>query len=118
MMSRFSYSIAGLAVALSFAAAASAASITVTGSVANKSGIREVRAVAVSLDDADLATAAGAQTLFDRIDRAARAVCGETAGKPSDKIAPSAFATCRNRAVHYAVKEIDAPQLTQLAGSR
>lgn len=118
-MSRISYSISALAIAFSFvAAAASPTSVTVTGSVAYKTGYREVRAVAVSLEGADLATAAGARALLDRIDTAARTVCGEKAGVLPVSIAPSAFATCRTRAVHYAVQTVDAPQLTQLAASR
>lgn len=95
---------------------AMAQSITITGSAPSQTGYQEVRAMKVSTADVDLNTAQGATTLFDRIDAAARAVCGESADMSPARA--KVFATCRARAVHYAVKEVDAPQLTQFAAAR
>lgn len=95
---------------------AMAQSITITGSAPSQTGYQEVRALKISLADIDLNSAQGATMLFDRIDAAARKVCGESADMSPARA--KVFDTCRTRAVHYAVKEVDAPQLTQLAAAR
>jgi UrcA family protein len=95
-----------------------AQSITVTASEPSLMGFYEVKSVPVSLDGLDLNSAVGAATVLDRIDAAARLVCGERADRTINARLAKLVATCEARAVHYAVKELDAPALTQLASAR
>jgi UrcA family protein len=97
---------------------AMAQSLTVTGSApAQGGGVDQVWAKKVSYADLDLGTTQGATTLLNRIDVAARAVCGEREGYTMNAARAKAFAKCYARTMHYAVKEVDAPQLTQLAAA-
>lgn len=111
-------SAAALAAVLFVPAMAQPASITVSASAPTDSGLYQVKAVKVTLADVDLGTAQGAAALLDRIDAAARLVCGERAGHTMNESRAKIFATCRARAVRYAVQDVDAPQLTQLAATR
>jgi UrcA family protein len=101
-------------------ATAQSASITIAASapVTSVSSLYQVNKTSVSLDGVDLKTASGAATLLERIDTAARKVCGERPGETMNAARAKVFATCRARTVHYAVKELDAPALTQLAAAR
>jgi UrcA family protein len=120
-MSRITSVVAGaiVAAALSFASAgADPATITMSATAPTETGMYQVKAVKVAFADVDLSTAQGAAVLLDRIDAAARMICGERAGRTMDEARAKIFATCRTRAVHYAVKDVDAPQLTQLTAVR
>jgi UrcA family protein len=72
-----------------------------------------VKSQTVSFADLDLSKPAGAQTLYKRITKAARQVCG-----PADKysyITPrKAFRECYEEAVAAAVAQVDRPSLTAL----
>jgi UrcA family protein len=72
-----------------------------------------VKSQTVSFADLDLSKPAGAQTLYKRIQKAARHVCG-----PTDKytyITPrKAFRECYEAAVADAVAQVDRPSLTAL----
>jgi UrcA family protein len=92
--------------------------ITIAASAPNEAGFYEVKAVRVSLAGIDLDSSQGAATLFDRIDVAARKVCGERPGYTMNPARANIFETCRARAVRFAVTDVDAPQLTQFAAVR
>lgn len=116
MLRTLSASAAVVITALMFVPAM-AQSVTVTGSAPTPSGSAyQVKEVRVSLDGIDLGTTQGATTVFDRINAAARAVCGEQSVMNAARA--RAFETCRSRAVRYAVQQVDAPALTQLAAAR
>jgi UrcA family protein len=116
-MHRSSFAAAVMISALMFVPAM-AQSLTVTGSApAEAGGMDQVWAKKISYADLDLGTAQGATTLFNRIDAAARSVCGERDGLTMNAARAKAFAKCYARTVHYAVKEVDAPQLTQIAAA-
>lgn len=66
----------------------------------------EVRTKVVRLNDLDLATAAGAQTLYDRIAAAARIVCRDAYHGQVRK--------CRAGALADAVRTVDNPLLTSI----
>jgi UrcA family protein len=72
-----------------------------------------VKTQAVSFADLDLSKPAGAQTLYKRIQAAARHVCG-----PVDQYTyvtpPKAFRRCYDKAVADAVAQVDRPSLTAL----
>ena len=110
-------SAAALAAVLFVPAMAQPASITVSASAPTVSGLYQVKAVNVAFADVDIGTAQGAAVLLDRIDAAARLVCGERAGRTMNEARTKIFATCRARAVRYAVQEVGAPQLAQLAAA-
>lgn len=72
-----------------------------------------VKSQTVSFADLDLSKPAGAQTLYKRIQKAARHVCG-----PIDKytyVTPwKAFRECYEEAIAAAVAQVDRPSLTAL----
>lgn len=72
-----------------------------------------VKSQTVSFADLDLSKPAGAQTLYKRIQKAARHVCG-----PIDKymyVTPrKAFRECYQEAIAAAVAQVDRPSLTAL----
>jgi UrcA family protein len=72
--------------------------------------VGEVATMTVKFADLDIATAAGAQTLYQRIVAAARAVCME----PSAKL----MRECRARAVADAVNSVGSPLLIATHRSR
>ena len=73
----------------------------------------KVKAQAVSYADLDLSKPAGAQTLYKRIQAAARNVCG-----PVDQytfvVSAYSFRKCYQAAVEGAVAQVDRPSLTAL----
>lgn len=73
----------------------------------------KVKSQAVSYADLDLSKPAGAQTLYKRIQKAARRVCG-----PVDNytfITPAkAFRQCYEQSIAEAVAQVDRPSLTAL----
>jgi UrcA family protein len=73
----------------------------------------DVKSQTVSFDDLDLSKPAGAQTLYKRIQKAARHVCG-----PADNysyLTPrKKFRECFEEAVAAAVAQVDRPSLTAL----
>lgn len=73
----------------------------------------KVKAQAVSYADLDLSKPAGAQTLYKRIQKAARHVCG-----PTDQytyVTPrKVFRECYEEAIAAAVAQVDRPSLTAL----
>jgi UrcA family protein len=73
----------------------------------------KVKSQSVSFADLDLSKPAGAQTLYKRIQKAARHVCG-----PIDKytyvIPRKAFRECYEEAIAAAVAQVDRPSLTAL----
>lgn len=67
-------------------------------------------ATAVSYSDLDLSTEAGARTVLQRINAAARTACGsEPVHSPLFPRAVTQFQTCVSQAVETAVDGIDAP---------
>lgn len=120
-MSQFSSAAIGAAVAAVitfFPAGAGTSSLTVSASAPNNSGTYQVKAVKLSLADADAATAEGAVTVLKRIKTAARMVCGEREGQTMTSQRAKVFETCLVKTVDQAVAEVNAPELTKLAASR
>lgn len=72
--------------------------------------------VTVEYSDINIATAAGAQTLYRRIVSAARSVCGPMEIRSPAKM--SAYRSCLRGAVDGAVEEIGSPMLTALHQGR
>jgi UrcA family protein len=66
----------------------------------------------VRFSDLDINKSDGAKTLFTRIHAAARDVCEKSTG--TDPILRMALKACVDTAVDKAVKEVNAPMLTQL----
>jgi UrcA family protein len=74
----------------------------------------ELKSQQVSFDDLNLASESGARTLLVRINKAAKAACGEISHSP---ILPREWAQhrqCVVEAVDAAVKRVDLPTLTAL----
>jgi UrcA family protein len=69
----------------------------------------EAPSVTVRYDDLNLATAAGANTLYHRISSAARAVCRDEYTRDLGILA--AIERCRANAIAKAVREVNNPQL-------
>jgi UrcA family protein len=67
----------------------------------------EVASRTVRFKDLDLSTAAGAQTLYERISSAARAVCLASAPMKS-------MLECRTRAIDEAVRGVGSPLLSSI----
>src|SRR5260370_30889255 len=76
----------------------------------------EAPSVTVRYDDLDLATAAGANTLYHRISGAARAVCRHEYTHDLRVIA--GIESCRANAIAKAVHEVNNPQLALLHAAR
>lgn len=73
-------------------------------------GFDDVKTATVSFGDLDLSKAAGAKTLYSRIKRAARTVCG-----PYDSIQMRrAWRQCLDTAISNAVADINQPTLAAL----
>ncbi len=72
--------------------------------------------IKVRFDDLNVASAAGAQVLLDRIDAAAAKSCG---GAPDIRLMPehASFEACRKAAIAQAVTAVDQPMLTAAAGA-
>lgn len=76
----------------------------------------DFRSITVSYSDLDLTKQAGIETLYSRINWAARAACGPTSLHKYDTfLSPrKAWRECVDRAIANAVAEIDEPRLTAL----
>jgi UrcA family protein len=72
-------------------------------------GTSDARSTTVSYADLDLSSAAGAQTLYQRIQLAARKVCGHPG---ADVIEQGIWKSCYRTAVGEAVRKVNNPQLT------
>jgi UrcA family protein len=77
--------------------------------IAAPSSVGEVATKVVRFKDLDLATAVGAQTLYERITAAARIVCRDAAY--------TEVRECRARAVDEAVRTVGNPLLSSVHGS-
>jgi UrcA family protein len=105
-MSSFTVSRAFLGVLLLAAAATATA-----GTDAANPALR-VASLEVEYTDLNLATTAGAKTLYKRISHAAHTVCGSN--NLRSVAMQSAFRRCVREAVNAAVEEVGAPTLTAL----
>jgi UrcA family protein len=79
---------------------------TVTPATAAPTQSREFVSKVVRFKDLDIATATGAEALYERIVSAARSVCREETH--------AFFVGCRTRAVDDAVKGVGSPLLTSI----
>jgi UrcA family protein len=73
---------------------------------AARTSVGEIATKVVRFDDLDLATAAGAQTLYERISAAARLVCRDADYRQ--------IRECRAQAVDGAVKAVRSPLLSSV----
>lgn len=89
---------------------AASTSVDVIGVAPLEGGRYETRQATVSYGDVNAATPAGADILLSRIKSAAEAVCGKRSRVEANRIE-----NCRKRAVRFAVKAIDLPNLTEAA---
>jgi UrcA family protein len=80
----------------------------------------DFRSITVSYSDLDLTRQAGIETLYKRINWAARAACGPTSLHKYDAFLSSrkAWRECVDRAIEHAVEQIDEPKLTALHQER
>ncbi len=90
-----------------------AAALVATAATGAHAQQREAGQVSVKTDKVDFANAAQTQALYGRINAAAKAVCDSDV---SDPMTDKADADCRTQAITDAVRQINAPQLTALAG--
>ena len=79
------------------------------------SGTPDVRSVTVSYGDLDLSSPAGANTLYRRIQAAARQVCGHAG---ADLIEQSTWRGCYRNAIGEAVDKVNNPLLTAMHTGR
>jgi UrcA family protein len=119
-MNRSSFAVAALAAVLSvgaLSAGAAAASVRVEAAAPLPSGQYQTRAARVSFDDLDAATVEGASTLYQRIEAAAHAVCGEKLAHHVTSDLEKKYASCRARAVSDAVAAANTPSLKEVAAA-
>lgn len=76
----------------------------------------DFRSITISYSDLDLTRQAGIETLYKRINWAARAACGPASLHKYDAFLSSrkAWRECVDRAIANAVEDIDEPKLTAL----
>jgi|GEM_PF-683690 len=119
-MLRFASAAFGLTVAVAVTAGAWAApaSIRVEGTTPLPSGVYQVRGVSVSFDDLDVSSSEGAAMLYQRLDAAARMVCGEKLALHVTSALEKKRATCRTQALSQAVAAVNLPKLTQVAAAK
>jgi len=91
-----------------FAFAAPAAAAPAIGDVRPVAGLHGVFETTVPLGDLDLDRASGAEIAFERIEFAARRVCG-VRPSPMDTVAAHNHRACVSLAVDNAVAALDAP---------
>jgi UrcA family protein len=72
--------------------------------------------IEVEYTDINLATTAGAKTLYNRIVRAARVACGPSEVRSASMM--SAYRSCMKQAVDGAVGEVGSPKLSALHQDR
>jgi UrcA family protein len=75
---------------------------------------REVKSITVNFKDLDLASGAGAETLYGRLRTAARRVCGKADLR--DLRTVGELKRCRTEALDAAVAKINHPRLTAVHG--
>jgi UrcA family protein len=97
--------------ASSFRSLALVALLSLLGSAQALADPQGTRSVKVGYGDLDLATQAGAATLYHRIRGAARQVCGYEGTTFTDR---AIWKGCFDRAVDHAVATVNSPQLTAL----
>jgi UrcA family protein len=98
-------------------ALAACACLLYTGSALSAGPSRESASITVAFGDLNLATSAGAERLYGRIQNAARIVCGS---KPfnMDLAGSRSWKSCYKSAVSGAVAAADLPTLTALHDSK
>jgi UrcA family protein len=69
----------------------------------------------VNYEDLNVDTLAGASILYDRIERAARAVCG---AEQVDRESPMDKSSCYRTAIAAAVAKVNSPWLTAIHGTK
>lgn len=94
---------------------AAAAPAVVKLQAASPVGSRLARVISISYDDRELATAEGAAALYQRIEAASRIVCGEQDVTRHDAETDKKLVTCRQRAIRYAISDLNAPRLEDVA---
>lgn len=99
----------------SLAVAGALAAMSVTA-ISFAAPVDDVPTVAVRYDDLNLATAAGANTLYHRISSAARKVCPDPFSR--DLLVVAASERCQAQAIAQAVREVNSPQLAMVHASR
>jgi UrcA family protein len=107
-----------LTAALAAPALAGGPAVTVAGYAPMNAGGYQMRTVTIAYGDLDLSGAPGAAMLLDRIQNAARVVCGERAILPMSGERKREFAACQAHTVALAVQQVNAPTLTQVAAAR
>lgn len=100
--------------AMSSSAAAQVGHVPNTWEVYAKDSNQIERQTLVRLADLDLTSAAGVQTLYERIVVAASAVCGGAKSAYSD-LSVKQYSACRAKATADAVARMKLPTLTRLA---
>jgi UrcA family protein len=83
---------------------------------ADESASQRTVNIEVEYTDINLATLAGAETLYGRIVRAARMACGPAESRSAAMM--SAYRSCLKEAVDGAVKEVGSPNLSGLHQDR
>jgi UrcA family protein len=86
-------------------------------SVASATAAVAAPSQAVRYDDLDLARPAGAAVLYDRIQHAARQVCGD-AQRVGSRVVSPAWRVCMAGAVDRAVRAVDRPALSAYHAAR
>jgi UrcA family protein len=87
----------------------------VLGTRPSMAGQPHVASVTVSFRDLDIGSPAGAQTLYRRIQGAARQVCGP---KGADLIEQGYWNSCYTKAIGDAVAKVNSPLLTAIHARR
>jgi UrcA family protein len=100
----------------SLAVAGALAALAVTTASFATAPSDEAPSVTVRYDDLNLATTAGANTLYHRISNAARSVCRDEYTRDLSVIA--AMERCRANAIAQAVHEVNNPQLALVHAAR
>lgn len=117
-MKRFSIAAIALTAVLSIPALAEGHSVVVSGMAPMHNGGYQLKAVRVIYDDLDPATPLGAEALLDRINAAARVVCGERSGFVMNSERTKDLVACRTRAKAQAVEAIGVPDVARIAATR
>lgn len=109
-----------LFVAAAFAALslpAAAASLTMDALAPTLGGNTVVKRMEVKIDDLNPADAKDAAAVYERLDKAAEALCSSNPGGTSALIA-DAVAACRKKALKRLISRVDAPALTAVAAGK
>jgi UrcA family protein len=116
-MNRFFFAVVAVLSAWTLSASAAAASVRVEASAPLPSGLYQLRAVSVSFDDLDIASAQGASALYQRIEAVSHVVCGERLVQRIPPDLAKKYATCRAQAVSGAVAAVNTPSLKEVAAA-